>query len=114
MKEGEQEEAFHNQEERRLFYVALTRAQERLTITSIAEARGKVPPFVEDMLMDPAVKRRDILQLAPKLAPVTAKKASEDSPAAAPQNSLFSPKSGQPRVFTRIAEWAKTFHPPSP
>jgi len=114
MKEGEPEEAFHNQEERRLFYVALTRAEERLTITSIGEPRGKVPPFVEDMLMDPAVKRRDILQLAPKLAPVAAKSGDGTSRNAEPQESLFAPKSGRPRVFTRIAEWAETFHPPSP
>src|SRR5262249_38313086 len=64
MKEGEPEEAFHNQEERRLFYVALTRAQERLTITSVAEQKGKVPPFVEGMLVDPAVQRRGHLQRA--------------------------------------------------
>jgi ATP-dependent DNA helicase UvrD/PcrA len=114
MKEGEPEEAFHNQEERRLFYVALTRAQERLTITSITEPKGKVPPFIEDMLIDPAMKRRDVLQLAPKLASVTAKKAEQDSRAATPKDSLFSPQSGQPKIFARIAEWAETFHPPSP
>ena len=114
MKEGEPEEAFHNQEERRLFYVALTRAQERLTITSLAEPRGKVPPFIEDMLMDPALKRRDILQLAPKLAAVGAKPGEKAASIEPPQDSLFSPKSGSPRVFTRIAEWAETFHPPSP
>src|SRR5215472_16658204 len=114
MKKGEPEEAFHNQEERRLFYVALTRAHERLTITSITEPRGKVPPFIEDMVMDPVVKRRDILQLAPKLASVGAKLSGEASHAKPPQDWLFSPKTGNTRVFTRIAEWAETCHPPSP
>jgi DNA helicase-2/ATP-dependent DNA helicase PcrA len=114
MKEGLPEEHFHNQEERRLFYVALTRAQERLTITSIAESKGKVPPFVEDLLMDPAVKRRDILQLAPKLAPIVAPSATETSAAATAQDSLFSAAAGSPKVFSRIAQWAETFHPPSP
>jgi len=113
MKEGEPEEHFHNQEERRLFYVALTRAQERLTVTYIAEPKGKVPPFIEDMLMDPAVKRRDILQLAPKLAPV-ALPDGKTSSAATAQDSLFTPAAGAPKVFSRIAEWAETFHPPSP
>ena len=113
MKEGAPEEHFHTQEERRLFYVALTRAQERLTVTSITEPKGKVPPFIEDMLMDPAVKRRDILQLAPKLAPVPAQPASEGGEASA-QDSLFSPTAGSSKVFSRIAEWAETFHPPSP
>src|SRR5256885_756797 len=44
MKEGAPEEQFHNQEERRLFYVALTRAEERLTITALTERKGQVPP----------------------------------------------------------------------
>ncbi len=59
MKEELPEGDFHIQEERRLFYVALTRAQDRLTITSLTEKKGKVPVFIEDLLMDPAVQRRD-------------------------------------------------------
>ena len=57
---------FHIQEERRLFYVALTRAERKLTITTLTEKKGKVPTFIEDILMDPAVKRRDVLQIAPR------------------------------------------------
>src|SRR6202022_4890828 len=65
MKEGSPEEQFHNQEERRLFYVALTRAEERLTITTLAEKKAKVPVFIEDILMEPRISRRDVLTLAP-------------------------------------------------
>jgi len=72
MKEGVPEIHFHHQEERRLYYVALTRAQDRLTITSLAERKAKVPPFIEDILMDPRLKRRDVLQLAPRVAPAPA------------------------------------------
>src|SRR5262249_14774530 len=77
---------------------------------------GKVPPFIEDMLMDPAVKRRDILQLAPRLSAVPAAKPAGESPraGAGPEDSLFAPRTGQPRIFCRIANWAETFHPPSP
>src|SRR5438477_5360884 len=57
MKEGGPAEQFHIQEERRLFYVALTRAEERLTITTVTEKKGKVPVFMEDILMEPTVKR---------------------------------------------------------
>ena len=114
MKEGTPEEHFHNQEERRLFYVALTRAQERLTITSVTEPKGKVPPFVEDTLLDPTVKRRDILQLKPKVAAVTVPATDGVQRTASQQESLFSPRAGNPKVFSRIAEWAETFHPPSP
>jgi len=114
MKEGGPEEHFHNQEERRLFYVALTRAQERLTITTLTEPKGKVPPFVEDLLMDPALRRRDIRHLAPKLAPVPMPATADASRAATQQDSLFSPRAGNPKVFSRIADWAERFHPPSP
>jgi DNA helicase-2/ATP-dependent DNA helicase PcrA len=113
MKEGAPEVYFHHQEERRLYYVALTRAQDRLTITSLIEKKGKVPPFIEDILMEPSVKRRDVLQLAPKVAAVPANPSGEPDARMA-QNSLFAPAGGPPKVFSRIAQWAQTFHPPSP
>jgi len=40
MKEELPEGDYHTQEERRLFYVALTRAEERLTLTTIAEKKA--------------------------------------------------------------------------
>ncbi|MBV9885428.1 MAG: ATP-dependent helicase, partial [Acidobacteria bacterium] len=58
---------FHIQEERRLFYVALTRAERKLTITTLTEKKGKVPTFIEDILMDPTVRKRDVLQISPKV-----------------------------------------------
>ncbi|HUI75924.1 MAG TPA: ATP-dependent DNA helicase [Candidatus Acidoferrum sp.] len=111
MKEGAPEESFHIQEERRLFYVALTRAQDRLTITTLTEKKGKVPVFIEDILLDPAVKRRDVIQLAPSLT--------KEEIAAAPAqdsnaSSLFPASSGPPRIFSRIAQWGETFHPAVP
>src|SRR5438128_8306661 len=78
MKEGAPAEQFHIQEERRLIYVALTRAEERLTITTVTEKKNKVPLFIEDMLLDPSIKRRDIHQLAPKIPPHPAKPGSAD------------------------------------
>jgi len=50
----------HLQEERSLFYVALTRACERLYVSSVT-ARGKKPSvFVDDLLSDPTVVAYDI------------------------------------------------------
>jgi DNA helicase II / ATP-dependent DNA helicase PcrA len=104
---------FHIQEERRLFYVALTRAEQRLTITTLTEKKGKVPVFIEDMLMEPSIKKRDISQSAPK---VKAEKAA--SPAGTAENSvgtsLFPASASPPKIFSRIAAWAEVFHPPSP
>src|SRR5580658_36377 len=104
---------FHIQEERRLFYVALTRAERKLTITTLTEKKGKVPTFIEDILMEPAVKRRDVLQIAPKVRP-----REKDERAASGTNNgasaLFPSLSQKPRIFSKIADWAETFHPPSP
>jgi DNA helicase II / ATP-dependent DNA helicase PcrA len=112
MKEGEPEEQFHNQEERRLFYVALTRAEDRLTITNLTEKKGRVPPFIEDILMDPQVQHRDVLRLAPKLAPIAdlASPLNGEVPLAT-TGSLFAVPSQQPKIFSRIANWAETFLP---
>ena len=104
---------FHIQEERRLFYVALTRAERRLTITTVAEKKGKVPVFIEDILMDPSVKKRDVLQIAPKLRPADPKDA-EKTNGGTEDASLFPASSGPPKIFSRIAGWAEVFHPPSP
>ncbi len=111
MKEGAPAEQFHIQEERRLFYVALTRAEERLTITTVTEKKGKVPVFIEDIVMDPAIKRQDVRQLMPKLPSAgrgdgAQEKLWEDA-------QLFS--GAEPaKIFSRIADWAEEFHPPSP
>src|SRR5439155_26666448 len=75
---------------------------------TLTEKRGKVPTFIEDILMEPAVKRRDILQIAPKvLMPVedVRRTAREE-----PQRLLFAAQ-GPARIFSRIAEWAETYHP---
>ncbi len=112
MKEGPPEEQFHNQEERRLFYVALTRAEDRLTITALAEKKGRVPPFIEDILMEPGIQRRDVLQLAPKPAAVPS---NGTPPSAVPATgSLFAPPIERSKLFSRIAEWAETFLPAPP
>lgn len=103
---------FHIQEERRLFYVALTRAAQKLTITTLSDKKGRIPTFIEDILMDPLVKRRDVLQIAPKLPPhperTSLDSGSPDSGAGDPE--LF-PPTAAPRIFSRIAAWAETFHP---
>src|SRR6202030_1102636 len=97
MKEGAPEEQFHNQEERRLFYVALTRAENRLTITTLTEKKGKIPVFIEDLLMDPAIKRRDIHQMKPKLP--EARPIAEKLFLFALEPQLFPVSAGPPKIF---------------
>ena len=112
MKEGEPAEQFHIQEERRLFYVALTRAENRLTLTTLTEKKGKIPVFIEDVLMDPVIKRRDVHQMSPKLPETPAAGKKETSGTANPQ--LFPASAEPPKIFSRIADWALEFHPPTP
>ncbi len=120
MKEGAPAEQFHIQEERRLFYVALTRAEERLTITTVTEKKGKVPVFIEDIVMEPAIKRQDVRQLMPKLPPAEKEdRAPEGRDDVVQENlwedsELFPAAEGSARIFSRIADWAEEFHPPSP
>jgi ATP-dependent DNA helicase UvrD/PcrA len=112
MKEELPQGDFHIQEERRLFYVALTRAEDRLTITTLTEKKNKVPVFIEDLVMEPAVKRRDIQQLAPKVkvAPESEKAAQKEAGA----SDLFPAGDAPPKIFSRIAKWAMEFHPATP
>jgi DNA helicase-2/ATP-dependent DNA helicase PcrA len=112
MKEGEPAEQFHIQEERRLFYVALTRAENRLTLTTLTEKKGKTPVFIEDILLDPAIKRRDVHHMSPKMPEAPAAGKEETS---AGGNTLLFPASAEPpKIFSRIADWALEFHPPTP
>jgi ATP-dependent DNA helicase UvrD/PcrA len=111
MKEELPQGDFRIQEERRLFYVALTRAQERLTITTLTEKKNKVPVFIEDILLDPAVRKRDILRLAPKVKIETPERRPQEHGG---QNELFPASEAPPKIFSRVAAWAEQFHPPSP
>jgi len=107
MKEQSPQGDFQIQEERRLFYVALTRARKRLTLTTVLHARSKRSEFLEDFLSVPEIKKHDVLQLAPKLsAPAETREAAD-----APQ--LFGAADPDSRAYSRIAHWAETFHPPA-
>ncbi|MGH9640666.1 MAG: 3'-5' exonuclease, partial [Bryobacteraceae bacterium] len=50
----------HVQEERRLFFVALTRARDRLYISSFAKTPRQQSVFIDNLLADPVVSARDI------------------------------------------------------
>jgi len=118
----------HTQEERRLFYVAMTRARERLYISSVA--KNRLSSFVEELLAHPLVAFRDIERIAasavgadrgvardsrPASVETQAPKPERVSPQPAPQaplqRSLFeaSPEA-MPRdlaaVHPPISEWA--------
>ena len=107
MKEALPEGDFHVQEERRLFYVALTRARKRLTLTTVVNKRSKPSAFVDDILMEPEIQKRDLVRLTPNVklpplapAPETARK------------QLFAFRQLESRAYSRVAHWAASYHPP--
>jgi DNA helicase-2/ATP-dependent DNA helicase PcrA len=104
----------HMQEERRLFFVAMTRAKERLYISSVAKAGGKykagkkVSKFVEDLTSNPAVRARDIETV--EAAQVSEDKIPEEVPARAKRERV-GPHEAQPGLFDGAGESGYA-HPP--
>jgi DNA helicase-2/ATP-dependent DNA helicase PcrA len=114
----------HLQEERRLFFVALTRAKDRLYVSSVAAPGKKPSKFIDDLLADRVVEARDIERLEVKERPVIPAKAGIQSVARASpevlgvdshfrgndtgtaQRELFGEMAEAAGVHPSIAEWA--------
>ena len=114
MKEQQPQFDYQREEERRLFYVALTRARQRLTLSTVLNKRLKLSPFFEDFLEDAKIKQQDVHQFEakvelPALAETTGPHANTTDP-----TQLFGPASETTRAYSRVAVWAKAFHPPRP
>src|SRR5215469_984944 len=114
MKEERPEGNFHVQEERRLFYVALTRARQRLTLSTVINKWKRQSPFLEDFLEDRKVNSFDAQQLAPKVLVPPIQEDAAPLPNPAEPLDLFSGLRDAPRGYSRVALWAKAFHPPKP
>jgi len=114
MKEEQPKGDFQKQEERRLFYVALTRAQKRLTLSTIVGARKRPSPFLEDILGNPKIQKTDIVQVAPSVAVPPPEETAPPMPSAAAQAELFPPAREGTRAYSRIALWAQSYYPPRP
>ena len=113
MKEEQPRGDFHKQEERRLFYVALTRAQKRLTLSTIVTLRKRPSPFLDDILSDGKIQKMDITQSAPKVDLPPAGELSAATADAVDSGWLFLPSTGN-KAYSEIALWAKSYHPPRP
>ncbi|MBZ5561473.1 MAG: UvrD-helicase domain-containing protein [Acidobacteriia bacterium] len=101
----------HLQEERRLFYVGLTRAKERLYISSVSKSSKKLSQFIEDAVADPAIAARDIERIqVPELRvePEPAAPARPPSRAARsnPQGNLFAAPAESGSLHPDISGWA--------
>jgi DNA helicase-2/ATP-dependent DNA helicase PcrA len=105
---------FQKQEERRLFYVALTRARWMLTLSTIINKRKKRSEFFDDLLEDPKIQKFDVHQLAPKVTVPEGEQAVGSTSAESSRPSLFGAASDATKAYSRVALWAKAFHPPRP
>jgi DNA helicase II / ATP-dependent DNA helicase PcrA len=114
MKEEKPTHDFHYQEERRLFYVALTRAQRRLTLTTVVGKRNPVSPFLEDFLSQPQIMKADAVQSSPKVHVPPAEETAGALPDSTEEGQLFGPGGTAGKAYSRAALWAKAYHPPRP
>ena len=114
MKEEQPKADFHIQEERRLFYVALTRARQRLTLSTIVNRRKKPSPFLDDFLMNAKIQKLDTAQSTPKVEVPVAEEITGSAPTPADPSLLFPAAGENARAYSRVALWAKAFHPPRP
>lgn len=114
MKEEKPAGDFQIQEERRLFYVALTRARQRLTLSTVVNKRKKPSLFLDDFLMDAKIKAHDAQQSSPKVNIPPAEETTGTTPDPAGAAQLFGPAGENARAYSRVALWAKAFHPPRP
>ena len=113
MKEEQPKGEFRIQEERRLFYVALTRARRLLTISAVINRRKKPSPFLEDILAEPRLKKAHAEQLKPKVRLPKEEETVGSFPAHPLFPQLFPAVPADSRAYSRIALWAKAYHPPS-
>ena len=114
MKEEQPQGDFQIQEERRLFYVALTRARQQLTLSTLVNKRKKPSLFLDDFLMNGKIKTFDVQQSQPKIVvPPVAETTGPEADSLNPSQ-LFPPGLEPTRAYSRVALWAKAFHPPRP
>ncbi len=104
----------HEQEERRLFYVGLTRAMDRLYVSSVAKSAKRPSLFIDDLTSDPAVVACDLERIGvPDLQPQAAEaKSPEVAPRGGPQavtsqNGLFGDGRTAPAIHPPVADWAR-------
>ena len=104
-------ENIHTQEERRLFFVAITRAMDRLYISSVTKSGKKPSKFIDDLLSNAAVAARDVerIEVPPQeVAPAAAAVSATRQPPAhgGTQPTLFDEANASDALYPDIASWA--------
>jgi len=114
MKEERPAGDFQIQEERRLFYVALTRARQHLTLSHVDNKWKRPSPFLEDFLRNAKIQKHDTAQSAPQVTVPPCEEVTGAAPEPSDPAQLFFPSAGRDenaRAYSRVAVWAKAYHP---
>jgi len=114
LKEEQPEGDYQKLEERRLFYVALTRGRRMLTLSTIINKRKKRSEFFDEVLGDAKIQKLDIQQLVPRVVVPEREETVGSTAADASRPQLFGAASGETKAYSRVALWARAFHPPRP
>ncbi len=103
----------HEQEERRLLYVGLTRAKDRLYVSSVSKPGKKPSVFITDLTSDAAVEARDIERVQVPEGPTQSNALPQPEPEARkrpsaprPQGGLFGDSSVESATHPPLAQWA--------
>jgi DNA helicase-2/ATP-dependent DNA helicase PcrA len=103
----------HLEEERRLFYVAMTRAQERLYVSSVGRKGKRASVFIDDLLSDMVLEGRDISKIDFEEAPEKNEAVEKMEPATPPaKKSPHRNRLSQPSLFGEPAPAPDTVRPP--
>ncbi|MGA8074592.1 MAG: ATP-dependent DNA helicase [Candidatus Acidiferrales bacterium] len=114
LKEEQPEGDYQKLEERRLFYVALTRGRRMLTLSTIINKRKKRSEFFDEVLGDAKIQKLDIQQLVPRVEVPEREETVGSAAADASRPQLFGAAAGETKAYSRVALWARAFHPPRP
>jgi len=107
----------HLQEERRLFYVAMTRAQERLYLSSLVKTGRRPSVFVDDLLSNAVVQAHDIERIQVAAIPAGGTAAVTVTPPRTPlqpPGPLPASEGGvaqQPSLFDALPASVRAFYP---
>ena len=103
----------HILEERRLFYVALTRAKRRLTLTTLAREGAKPSPFLEDIEQEMGRLGKDVVRLTPVVHLVQTPGAVDEAVGILGESGdLFATIDADGYEPSHIGDWAASYRPP--